>query len=220
MRKLVLTVFVLGVCLVGINAYAEDYLIINESGYTQEVIVYDTVPPATDGIKVYGDTSVCTDLDGNTYAIENRKTVRKVTSDGIMTDFAVINELPDHNDNIDHITMDMFGNMFVVVNSYIFSTEENPYPLVKISGFTPISESQPLIDLQAQINNLDSALQSQISDLQVEVINQQALIGALQLENQEQQEDIDRILSHPVFRFWHYGIYPHAYPYIYFPREK
>lgn len=138
---------------VATNVFAEDYLTINEPGYSQEVLVYDIVEAPS------RMSAEFTDWEGNYYFTPDQRAgeiaLKKVTPDGMITEFASIPQAPDELLQFRNLRLDAYGNLHVVLFHYVEGASTVCYPLVKISGFTPLSESASLTDLQYQVDRLD-----------------------------------------------------------------
>ncbi|MFC1594109.1 Ig domain-containing protein [Candidatus Omnitrophota bacterium] len=143
MKKVALgLVFLFSIMLVSAVS-ADDYLILHEPGYIQEVIADDLTPPPSDNNKIRSETTTCLDWEGNLYFIGEgdtyqRRIIKKVTPEGIVTDFATLIEIPDHNNCINHISMSVYGELYVVLQSV--RDEGFLQPFIKVSGFKPLNE--------------------------------------------------------------------------------
>ena len=211
MKKLILGIAILVICLGATNVYAEGSVVtveFYEPGYEYEVSQLD--------LSLSLNTVMMIDNEGNSLLrLEQHNEIWKIDTFVNVTLLASIMSYPDGGGpNVPAPIEQMaFDRINGVLYCTVVDTIANEARMVKIMGFAPLSETDPLLDLQAQINNLDSALQTQITDQQTQIqdlqtatINQQTQIETLQQENQEQQEQIDTILSSPFFRW---KIYPH-----------
>jgi len=137
------------------------YLTLYEAGYTQEVINNDVEMTP----EPYQSASNFTDWDGNWYFVPfkfdspiSQKSIQKVTPVGVMSQFARVNQAPDETRAFRCMNIDVFGNLYVVLYHYIEDASTTLYPLIKVSGFTPLSESIPLADLQTQADKHEQRL--------------------------------------------------------------
>jgi len=116
---------------------AEELLILHEPGFAQKVVSENMTPELNTFVYAQSPTSV--DAKGNFYfifsAANRQKIIKRVTPGGVLSDFAEINELPDHNDNLSHLERGPKGSLYVAISSFNTVTFESFYTLIRISKF-------------------------------------------------------------------------------------
>jgi len=135
------------------SVFAEDYLTINESGYSQETVVDDIMEAPS------RMSTEFTDWEGNYYFTPDQRAgevaLKKVTPEGMITEFASIPQAPDELLQFRNLQLDVYGDLYVVLFHYVKGASTARYPLIKISGFTLLSESESLTNLKHQVDRLD-----------------------------------------------------------------
>jgi hypothetical protein len=153
MKKIILGLTVLGLCMLCRNAYSEITVDFYEPGFSYEICSPDFI-----ALMAGMDNEVCevVDNDGNAYIVPNRDGVvdkiYKIDKYGNASRFAQINTgkgVPLRRIAFDNIE----GVMYCLVYDPI-TPQSEALRLVKISGFNPLSQSQPLQNLQNQIYNI------------------------------------------------------------------